>query len=55
MIETPSIRLMISASANRLTPEMRTVAIAKVAALKACVASLKRNRRYSGTDRTLAP
>ena len=55
MIDQPSIRWMISASANRLTPEIRTVATAKVAALKTCVASLKRSRRYSGTDLTLAP
>jgi hypothetical protein len=46
---------MIKASANRFTPEMRTVATANVAALKACVASLKRRRRYSGTERTFAP
>ena len=46
---------MISASANRLTPEISTVASAKVAALNAWVASLKRSRRYSGTDLTLAP
>ena len=36
-------------------PAMRTVATAKVAALSACVALLKRSRRYSGTERTLAP
>ena len=46
---------MISASANRLTPEISTVATANVPALKACAASLKRSRRYSGTERTLAP
>ncbi len=55
VIDQPSIRWVISASANRLTPEMSTVATANVAALKAWVASLKRRRRYSGTERTLAP
>ena len=54
-IDQPSIRWMISASANRLTPEISTVASANVAALKAWVASLKRSRRYSGTERTFAP
>ena len=46
---------MISASANRFTPEISTVATANVPALNACAASLKRRRRYSGTDLTLAP
>ncbi len=46
---------MISASANRFTPLMSTVATANVAALKACAASPKRSLRYSGTERTLAP
>ena len=55
VIDQPSIRWMISASANRLTPEISTVATANVPALKACVASLKRSRRYSGTERTFAP
>ncbi len=55
MIDQPSIRWMIRARAYRLTPEMSTVAIANVTALKACVGSLKRSRRYSGTERTLAP
>ena len=55
MIDHPSIRWMISASANRLTPEISTVATANVAALNACVASLNRNRRYSGTERTFDP
>ena len=55
MIDHPSIRWMISASANRLTPEISTVATANVAALNACVASLKRSRRYSGTERTFEP
>src|SRR5436305_1166433 len=49
----PSIRWMIRASANRFTPEIRTVAIANVAALKACAASPKRSLRYSGTEQAL--
>ncbi len=36
--DQPSIRWMISASANRFTPEIRTVATANVPALKACAA-----------------
>ena len=51
----PSMRWMISASANRLTPLISTVAIANVDALNTCAASPKRRRRYSGTDLTLAP
>ena len=54
-IDHPSIRWTISASAKRLTPAMSTVATANVIALSACVGSLKRRRRYSGTERTFAP
>ena len=46
---------MISASANRFTPLISTVATANVPALNACAGSPNRSRRYSGTDRTLAP
>src|SRR6185312_2214562 len=40
------------AADHGLTPELRIIAIANEPALKTCVASLKRRRRYSGTLRT---
>jgi hypothetical protein len=46
---------MISASANRFTPAIRTDANANVSALNRCVGLLKRSRRYSGTLRTFVP
>ena len=48
MIDQPSSRWMISASANRLTPEIRTVAIANVPALNAWVALVEAQAQVLG-------
>jgi hypothetical protein len=55
MIGQPSSSSSTSASAYRFTPAIRTVATANVTELNWCARSLKRRRRYSGTERTFEP
>ena len=55
MIGHPSSSLSTSASANRFTPAIRTVATANVTLLNTCDCLLKRSSRYSGTERTFEP
>jgi hypothetical protein len=52
-IGQPNSSRITSAMANRLTPAISTVATAKLSEFSTWVASLNRNRRYSGTLRTL--